>query len=130
MPVIQTSNQHMSADNRPPWCTVTNAGIFMVPAEGGRFDRHYHDYNEYWLIFKGKAKIMSEDQAYYVKSGDIVCTKAGDEHDILEVYEDLEAFWFAEATPANGRIGHLHRDDEKAKGHPIPVCALPADFPE
>jgi mannose-6-phosphate isomerase-like protein (cupin superfamily) len=55
----------------------------------GRFDCHYHDCNEYWLIFKGKAKVMSEGKEYYVKPGDIVCTRTGDEHDVLEVYEDL-----------------------------------------
>ena len=63
---------------------------------------------------------MTEGRAYYVKPGDIVCTKAGDEHDVVEVYEDLEAFWFEDVTPAGGRIGHLHRDADKAKGHPVP----------
>jgi hypothetical protein len=65
-----------------------------------------------------------------VKPGDIVCTRAGDEHDVLEVYEDLEAFYFEGATPEGGRTGHLHRDGEKAKGHPVPVCPLPEGFPE
>jgi len=46
-----------------------------------------------------------------------------------EVYEDLEGFWFEDATPAGGRIGHLHRDDVKAKGHPVPAKPLPEDFP-
>ena len=64
-----------------------------------------------------------------VSAGDIVCTKAGDEHDVLEVYEDLEGFWFEDATPPGGRIGHLHRDEIKAKGHPVPGLPVPADFP-
>jgi hypothetical protein len=115
---------------RPPWSNVTSAGVFRVTRDGGRFDRHFHDCHEYWLISKGKAKVLSEDREYYVRSGDIVCTKAGDEHDVLEVYEDLEAFWFEDATPAGGRIGHLHKDPEKAKGHAVPALALPADFPQ
>ena len=130
MPIIRTSEKAMGEGNRPKWSGVTSAGIFRVPADGGRFDCHFHDCHEYWLICKGKAKILSEDQAFYVKSGDIACTRAGDEHDVLEVYEDLEAFWFEDATPEGGRIGHLHRDDQKAKGHPVPAHPLPEDFPK
>ena len=129
MPVVRTSENTMS-DNRPEGCGVTRAGIFKVSTNGGSFDCHYHDCHEYWLVFKGKAKVMSEGQEYYVKTGDVVCTRAEDEHDVLEVYEDLEAFWFEDATPEGGRTGHLHRNDEKAKGHPVPACPLPADFPE
>ena len=129
MPVIRTSTGAMKAGNRPDWSQVTGAGVFRVPREGGKFDCHYHDCNEYWLVFRGKAKILSEGREYYVKPGDIVCTKAGDEHDVLEVYEDLEAFWFEDATPAGGRIGHLHRSPDKATRHPVPAKSLPADFP-
>jgi len=130
MPVVRTSEQCLRAGNRPDWSGVTSAGVFRVPANGGRFDCHYHDCNEYWLIFRGKAKVRSEGREYYVKPGDIVCTKAGDEHDVLEVYEDMEAFWFEDETPAGGKVGHLHRDPEKAKGHAVRAKALPADFPK
>ena len=90
---------------------------------------HYHDCDEYWLIFKGKAKILSEGKEYYVKSGDIVFTRAGDEHDVLEIYEDLEAFYFEDETPEGGRIGHLHKSDSKAKKHDVSTKPLPSDFP-
>ena len=129
MPVIRTSERGMGEGNRPPWSGVTGAGIFHVPTDGGRFDCHYHDCHESWLIFKGKGKIMTEGQEYYVKPGDIVCTEAGDEHDVLEVYEDIEAFYFEDALPEGGRCGHLHRDEEKAKGHAVAARAVPADFP-
>ena len=42
-------------------------GIFRVPTEGGKFDRHYHDCDEYWLIFKGKAKILPFGLLAYCK---------------------------------------------------------------
>ncbi|MBI4027441.1 MAG: cupin domain-containing protein [Verrucomicrobia bacterium] len=129
MPVIRTSKKHLCAENRPEWCKVTSAGVFRVPTKTGTFDCHYHDFNEYWLVIKGKAKVMSEGKEYYVKPGDIVCTKAGDEHDVLEVYEDFEAFWFEEECPPAGREGHLHRTPEKARRRPIPTLPLPADFP-
>lgn len=129
MPVIHTSKTPLGSGNRPEWSTVTSAGIFRIPVKGGRFDRHYHDCDEYWLIFAGKAKVMSEGKEYYVKPGDIVCTQAGDEHDVLEVYEDLQAFWFEDATPEDGRIGHLHKDEAKKDGHTLPSKSLPNDFP-
>ena len=119
----------MRAGNRPDWSQVTSAGVFRVSTDGGKFDCHYHDCDEYWLIFKGKAKVVSEGVEYYVKPGDIVCTKAGDEHDCVEIYEDLEAFYFENDTPEGGRTGHLHRDEEKAKRHSVPHKPLPTDFP-
>ncbi len=129
MPIIHTSEKPLKEGNRPAWSRATSAGVFRVPAQGGRFDRHHHDCDEYWLIFRGKAKVFSEGQTYYVKPGDIVCTKAGDEHDVLEVYEDLEAFWFEDATPPGGRVGHLHRDPELRKGHAVFAGPIPPDFP-
>lgn len=129
MPVVRTSEKPLQEGNRPEWCQVTSAGIFRVSTQRGWFDCHYHDFPEYWLVFKGKAKVMSEGREYYVKPGDIVCTNAGDEHDVLEVYEDLEAFWFEDPCPEGGRKGHLHRDAEKAKGHPVPAKPVPMDFP-
>jgi uncharacterized protein YjlB len=129
MPVIHATEKPLMEGNRPDWCKVTSAGVFAVPTKNGRFDCHYHDFDEYWLVFRGKAKILSEGKSYYVKAGDIVCTKAGDEHDVLEVYEDFEAFWFEDPCPPNGKVGHLHRDSEKAKGHVVPAKPLPADFP-
>jgi mannose-6-phosphate isomerase-like protein (cupin superfamily) len=129
MPVIRTAHRALGPDNRPDWCEVTSAGMFYVPTAGGRFDCHYHDCDEYWLVFGGKAKVVTEGEASYVQRGDIVCTRAGDEHDVVEVYEDLVAFWFEDATPEGGRIGHLHRDADKAQGHAVPHLPLPADFP-
>jgi hypothetical protein len=41
----------------------------------------------------------------------------------------MEAFWFEDSTPPGGRIGHLHRDAAKARGHEVPLLPLPADFP-
>lgn len=129
MPVIRTQEKFLSSENRPDWSEVTSAGVFRIPFERGRFDCHYHDCHEYWLVFRGKAKVMSEGRLFYVKPGDIVCTQAGDDHDILEVYENLEAFWFEDATPAGGRVGHLHHSPEQAAGHIVPSVPLPEDFP-
>ncbi len=129
MPVVHTQKNPMEAGNMPAWCAVTSAGIFSVPRDGGHFDCHYHDCEEYWLVFSGRAKVLSEGQAYYVQRGDIVCTQAGVEHDVLEVYEDLAGYWFEGATPEGGRTGHLHKTPAQAEGHAVPACPLPDGFP-
>ena len=126
MPVVR----RIDDQTRPEGCTATAAGVFRVPARGGRFDRHFHDYAEYWLVYRGKAKVLSEGREHYLRPGDILCTKAGDEHDVLEVYEDLEAFYLEEAGPPEGRRGHLHRSPAAAEGHEVPHRPLPADFPD
>jgi mannose-6-phosphate isomerase-like protein (cupin superfamily) len=131
MTVIRTTEHALTAENKPQWCQIPRAGFFRLPRQGGEHDCHYHDFNELYLICRGKAKIMNDGQEHYVKCGDIVCIKAGDEHDILEVYgdEDLELFWLYEPGATTGRFGHLHLSTEKASGHPVPSRPVPADFP-
>jgi mannose-6-phosphate isomerase-like protein (cupin superfamily) len=110
----------LSPDARPEWSDVTSAGTFRVEPNG-RFDLHYHDCDEYWLVFSGRASVLVGSQTYTVGPGDIVCTPTGTEHDVVGVYETLEAFWFESTTPPGGRIGHLHRTPEAAKGHEVPL---------
>ncbi len=121
-------SDYLNETTRPDWCDVTSGGLARIPG-GGTFDPHFHDCNEYWLVFSGKAKVMSEGQTYYLRRGDMLCTRAGDEHDILEVYEDLEFYWFEDATPEGGRVGHLHKDEASKSGHPILSLPVPDDFP-
>ncbi len=129
MPIVHTIPDHLSPTNRPTWSTITSAGIFRVTRAAGWFDNHFHDCDEYWLVFRGKAKVRSEGIEFYVMPGDIVATRAGDEHDVLEVYEDLEAYWIESLLPAGGRTGHLYRPDSDPQGHPVLACRVPADFP-
>ena len=63
-------------DARPSWSDVTSAGIFRVEPNG-RFDLHYHDCDEYWLIFAGRARVTVGSGTYEVEPGDIVCTPTG-----------------------------------------------------
>jgi quercetin dioxygenase-like cupin family protein len=114
--------QQLWPDTRPSWSDVTSAGIFRVEP-GGRFDRHFHDCDEYWLLFRGRARVLVGERTYEAGSGDIVCTPTGAVHDIVGVYETLEGFWFEGATPEGGRIGHLHHSQEDAEGHEVPLLA-------
>jgi mannose-6-phosphate isomerase-like protein (cupin superfamily) len=119
---------YLNEHTRPAWSDATSAGLAKIPV-GGHFDRHFHDCNEYWFVFAGKAKVVSEETEYYLQRGDILCTRAGDEHDILEVYEDLELVWYEDATPSGGRTGHLHKESYEAARHTVLSPPLPADFP-
>jgi mannose-6-phosphate isomerase-like protein (cupin superfamily) len=129
MTVIRASERPLTLENRPDWCQIPRAGFFHIPKEGGEHDRHYHDSNELYLISRGRAKILNAGTEHYVKAGDIVCIRAGDEHDILEIYgdEDLELFWLYE--PGAEQFGHLHRAATNAQPHPVPARPLPTDFP-
>ena len=114
--------QRLSPEARPSWSDVTSAGIFRVEPNG-RFDRHYHDCDEYWLVFSGRARVLVGDRPYTVGPGDIVCTPTGTENDVVADAETLEAFWFEAATLPGGRIGHLHRTEEDARGHDVPALS-------
>jgi mannose-6-phosphate isomerase-like protein (cupin superfamily) len=114
--------KNLFPDARPSWSDVTSAGIFRVEPNG-RFDLHYHDCDEYWLIFAGRARVTVGPGTYEVGRGDIVCTPTGTEHDVIGVYETLEGFWFEAATPEGGRVGHLHRTPADAEGHDVPLLA-------
>ena len=127
--VVNTRKTNMSAKNRPDWCNVTGAGT-LKGVNSGHFDRHYHDCNEYWMIVHGKAKVWIDGQSYYVHDGDIVCIRAGLEHDILELYEKLDGFYMEDALQPGGKAGHLHKTPEAAKGHDVPTLPVPADFPK
>jgi mannose-6-phosphate isomerase-like protein (cupin superfamily) len=131
MTVIHTGESALGPATKPDWCQIPSGGYFRMPKEGGEHDCHYHDFNELYLVCRGKAKILVGPEEYYVQARDIVCIQAGAEHDILEVYgdEDFELFYLYEPNPTGGKLGHLHRRPENAKPHPVPAKPMPTDWP-
>jgi len=71
------------------------------------FDNHYHDFDEYWIIFKGSGLAVSESVKYKFSSGDIIATRMGDHHDLPEVYEDIHGIYFETSLKGQKRLGHL-----------------------
>jgi mannose-6-phosphate isomerase-like protein (cupin superfamily) len=114
MPVFK----RIRPETRPDWCAITSAGSFRIPV-GGAFDNHYHEYDEYWFIAQGRALVRSEGIEYLVEPGDILCTQAGQDHDFVEVYEEIEGFWLESAAPEGARIGRLHHTEADAAGHSV-----------
>lgn len=115
--------------DRPDGCRIIAAGRWALPAEGARFERHFHDDDELWFIATGKARISVAGVESYVQAGDIVLTSAGDLHDVVELYEPLTGFFTETGQPEPGRIGHLYAAPADEAGHEVPLLPLPADFP-
>jgi len=100
---------------------VGGSGLFSVkrsdkPQDNGdsfeyvketNFDRHYHDCDEYWIIFQGSGVAVSENKQYEVKNGDCVATGMGHHHDFPLVGEPVRAVYFETTLEGEKRLGHL-----------------------
>jgi mannose-6-phosphate isomerase-like protein (cupin superfamily) len=88
-------------------------GYYSCPKGGEvNVEQHFHDADEYWFICQGRVRVMTEGQEFEVGPGDCVYTAMGDEHDVLEVYEDSAWFWLEGELRGWKRPGHLHRPDD------------------
>ena len=97
------------------------SGIFTVSGDDGRpdrgasvdypkettFDNHYHDCDEYWILFQGRGVAASEGKLYEVGPGDCVATGAGHHHDFPRVFEPVKAVFFETTMEGQKRRGHL-----------------------
>ena len=103
MPVI-TAGEH---DAKPEWVYFSDWGVYRAP-QGSSCEVHYHDCDEYWFVVEGKARVMTEGVEWEVGPGDVVATKKGDEHAVLEVLEDVMWVFVADELRGQKRRGHLH----------------------
>ena len=104
----------------PSWSALSAVGWFSLSRAGYRFDRHFHDCAEYWVITEGRAKIAVGDDLFDAGPGDLVCTPAGTEHDIVAAYTDeLVLLFVEEAVPPGTTGGHRHRGAADA-WHSVP----------
>lgn len=71
------------------------------------FDNHYHDFDEYWILYEGKGKAVSEGVTYEVSTNDCIATKMGHYHDFPVVYETIKGIWFETTLLGQKRLGHL-----------------------
>ena len=71
------------------------------------FDNHYHDCDEYWIIFDGRGVAASEGKLHKVGVGDCVATGRGHHHDFPVVYEPVRAVFFETTMEGVKRPGHL-----------------------
>lgn len=71
------------------------------------FDRHYHDSDEYWVVVEGAGRVVTEDIAYDVVSGDCVATRMGEHHDVAWVDSSFLGVFFETTMRGRRRRGHL-----------------------
>ena len=97
------------------------SGLFSVgetadPTDGGdpvdyekttTFDCHYHDCDEYWIVFEGRGTAVSEGVTYDVGPGDCLATGMGFHHDFPRVREPVRAVYFETTMEGQKRRGHL-----------------------
>ncbi len=106
MPVIRTPEE------APDWLRWSAFGLAEIH-DASELELHFHDADEYWLVFGGRARVLSEGVEYEVGPGDILLTRAGVEHDLLEVIEaPLRCFWVEDKLVGRKRPGHLHHPQD------------------
>ena len=104
MPVFNPKN----INSAPSWVKISNYGV-AVMKKGQTVEPHYHDCDEFWYIVSGKARVRTEGSEYIVQKGDVVCTKMGDDHELIEILEeDYIVVWIETELQGQKRIGHLH----------------------
>lgn len=104
---------------------MTVVGWFSLARAGHRFDRHFHDFAEYWAITEGRAQVAVGSDLFDVGPGDLVCTQAGVEHDIVRAYtDDVVLLFVEEPVPPGGTAGHRHLDPPNA-WHDVPRSLRP-----
>lgn len=71
------------------------------------FDNHFHDCDEYWILFEGRGVVYSEGRRFEVQEGDCVATGMGHHHDFPELSAPVRAVYFETAPEGRRRKGHL-----------------------
>lgn len=120
--------------------SVGGSGLFTVstsdqPSDKGdavsypkttHFDSHYHDCDEYWIVFEGQGTAVSEGQHYQVGVGDCVATASGHHHDFPHVTERVRAVYFETTLIGQKRVGHLW-EHTHGPAQPKPEGALTSE---
>ena len=91
----------------PTWSEISKYGVNTLNA-GDTVKLHFHDANEFWVIVEGRGVATSEGLEYELGPGDMLQTKAGDEHSLV-VTEKMVAVYLYGVMPFGGRFGYLYR---------------------
>lgn len=108
MPLIQGPNATQPTAEFASW------GLFNCPAGRKNItELHSHDCDEFVFMVKGKCLMRSEGILYTLVPGDVLVTRMGDEHELLEILEDVTYFWVEGELRGQKRQGHLIREQGK-----------------
>jgi mannose-6-phosphate isomerase-like protein (cupin superfamily) len=91
----------------PRWSEISKYGINTLNV-GDTVKLHFHDAHEYWVIVEGRGIATSEGLEYELGPGDMLQTKAGDEHSLV-VTQRMVAVYLYGVMPPDGRFGYLYK---------------------
>ena len=107
MPIIQGKNANCPTEEYPAWGLVS-----FKKGQKNVTELHYHDCDEFVFMIDGRCVMRSEGTLYTLEPGDVLVTRMGDEHELLEILEDTVYFWCCGELMGKKREGHLHRPDD------------------
>lgn len=120
------------------WKSMATAGVHIIktaekplldgmPYDDNKttdFDRHYHDCQEYWVIYDGEGRLVIGEKFFDVKPGDCVLTPRAWHQDVESIKGggDLSLIWLGSTLHGEKRVGHLY---ESKNGVAEPEIPLP-----
>lgn len=102
MPIIQGPHANLPANDFTYW------GLAKFQ-KGQRHitEPHFHDCDEYVFMIEGKMLMRSEGIDYVLEPRDLLVTRMGDVHEVVEILEDTVYFWAEGPMRGLKREGHL-----------------------
>lgn len=100
------------------WRDVNVVAVFQFRPERP-LEMHYHDFNEYWFLFRGHVTGQVDGGEHELRPGMMLATRTGNEHAILHPGETVEGVGFSTTMEGSKRQGHLHREEH---GDPVPLA--------
>lgn len=85
-------------------------------------DYHYHDSDEYWIVFRGHFTLDYDGRKYAMRPGLMLAAGMGYEHGATAPEEHFQAVVIATQLEGQGRDGHLERH---MHGEPTPNRDVP-----
>jgi mannose-6-phosphate isomerase-like protein (cupin superfamily) len=91
-------------------------------------DYHYHDSDEYWMVFRGHFTLNYDGNEYALRPGLMLAAGMGFEHGSVAPEEHFEAVVIATQLEGQLRDGHLVRDmhGDPVKSRDVPASAMQA----
>jgi mannose-6-phosphate isomerase-like protein (cupin superfamily) len=91
-------------------------------------DYHYHDSDEYWMVFRGHFTLNYDGTEYELRPGLMLAAGMGFEHGSVAPEEHFEAVVIATQLEGQKRDGHLVRDmhGDPVKNREVPDSAMQA----
>lgn len=101
---------------RGSWNEINVVSIFNFRPDRP-LETHYHDFNEYWFLFRGSPSAFVGDESHELRPGELMAIRAGHEHGMHGPDGVVEGVALSTERIGRKRPGHLHRDRD---GDPEP----------